>query len=291
MPNYKVDLLLRCGDSGCSEVYWVEQDDITGAVDNMEFLMGVRAPLMSIFSTIQGWRIQPLDAAGLPNGRAMSKNLQDQAPAGVADTKRDEEDVALLVKCRDADRLAIKTSWLRFLPDEYIQYQANGVFNGFPVSVGFDPYKAHLEAGGYLIRQFDADKTSNVANSWVTGVKFDATGLMTITLNDQIAAAEVGKKMKIKGYKGAYGKGVNGLRSILGVAGTEIQLDAVSKEFALTEGPGGGAWAFMEKYKFFGIFECIHEGASSHDTGRSFFLRRGRRSRRSRHQFTRVAPL
>lgn len=289
MPMWRTSLLLKYGKQGCSENYWIDADDIDALETFVAGLFNVRKAMLNDSAFIQGVRFQEYGNRGLPSGRQKSVNKEKELIKGPPASPPDQITTSLLVRCWDLEDKTTKVNWLRFLPDSMISLDLDGnIIVNTALQTAFDAYAAGIIGGRYWMREFDDSKTSNPDNSWIDRIDLSAEGFVSVVLHDQIAAAIPGTRVKIKGYKGEFGKGMNGLADVLGIAGNTLYLNKKHCSFKSDTSDGGGAWCFLEDYTFNVINKCVIDAASSHDTGRPFFARRGRRGKQKRCAFTRV---
>jgi hypothetical protein len=215
-------------------------------------------------------------------GKATSYNATSDNYTGVTGTIVAPPDSAMLANAFDVSMLIKKTCHMRFLPQEYITKDAQGVWTP---AAGFQPswtaYEAQLTNGEWYLRAFDKDDSSNATNSVVDAIHIDAAGFVGFELRFPFGEQGPGDKIKITNYRGGLGVGLNGLHYLTAVTDTKIfwiDKRAVS-QFGTVVSPGG-AWAWGQLYRFTPISTYAHAGPSAHDTGRPFFQRRGRRSKR-----------
>lgn len=289
MAFFKLSLLARLQDSGASETYWLDATDRDAAIEIADEMLGMRRAFISSLSKMQGFRLTPLSIAGIPSGKQRSYDRRKAGLVGVPLMKKDEDDTSLELFCEDASGDFTKRGWLRFPPDEWVLYDDNG--DWAPPQLAQDawkPFLDNLKSGVFHIRRWNDNLNSNPNSAIVSKVNIDSDGLLSVTLNDPIDNLQPGFKAKLKGYAGALGKSLNGVYRVLGITNLEVFLDAIVCQHKGTSTPGSGASLFQEQYIFEVITKADILSSTSHDTGRSFFLRRGRRSKRPKCLLTRV---
>lgn len=281
MAKFKLDLLLRQLDAGASEVYYIETENRTTAKEIGDELAAIRIALSPEIASVQGYRITPLAPTGIPSGKQRTYNKEAAAIVGVAGTTRSEQDVSYIVQHSSTDEEVAATQHLRFVPGEWVVYTAAGVWTPIvPFPANSTNYINELTSGSFFMRRFNGSLETNPNSSRVAQVKFDPDGLMSVVLEDEIDSLLPGQRVKIIGYKGIHGRCVNGFYHVLGITGLEVFLDKVSCDFKASTSPGAGASLFLESYLFTAIARTVFVDLGKRDTGRSFFLERGRRSKR-----------
>lgn len=277
---WKGELLLKQVNAGCSETYWFNVPDWGEAQDQMMVLANLRKGFMPEIASVQGYRLGEMTANGLVTGRSQSFNLEANGINGVPGTLRDNKDSCMLTRSQDATGKITRKQWLRFLPDEWIAFDVTGKFvpNAL-LTTAFTAFANELKNGMWYIRQFDTNANSNPVNCIIEELGFDPEGMMYFVGDGSFSQNELGQKLKIRKYNGKFGKECNGIHRILGIEDTRIFLDKRSSDYRGESGPGGGGKAFIENYTFTSIADVVMESGSAHDTGRSFFQPRGRRSK------------
>lgn len=286
MPFFKVDLLLKQGQQGASEVYYVTADSVEDMGSLFAQLYPTRLAFMPPAAIVQGLRWVELDNRGLPTGGGDSINKEPNNLAGTEAANPNTHGVALFTDSRDATDKKRKHQWLRFTADSLVNKNANANFDPTLIANVFTNYSNVIKNGRFFVRHFDTNTTSNLDWSAIMEVSLDQDGYVTVLLEEPFISPNFSGRIKVKGYKGTLGKGINGLADVLGVSNNKVILNKKHCSEKSVTTPGGGARAWQEKYDFAVITKCYLIGDTTHDTGRAFFARRGRRSKIKKCQYT-----
>lgn len=291
MALHRIDLLMGMVSAGWSETYWVTASDLTAAQTAAEAIARGRVPLCNINATVVGWRIKRY----LDDGTVDVSNrglVEDAAPFGLTGAQpapRDLSVAAVLMRYFDTSGYFRKNLWLRGLPDASIAFFNNGLPNfAAPLIQAINNYTGVLQANGVVIRQFQRDPNANAPKA-ISEVAFSDDGVMSITTAAALSGADIGKRVKITGYRGKFSSKVNGMAKIISkVSDTTLVLDKTTCNFADQTDVGNGAMVFLEKYATAALAKSRAVRFTKHNAGRAFFVAPGRHSDRNKCLITRA---
>lgn len=270
MAEFKLTLIFNAERRGWTESFYMDYSSYATADVAAQALLEKRIPLLGIGAKVEAYRLSDIAVAGdaLLYTPPVNNVINNQTQL-----VRDVPEVAALARIQATDNYR-RQLWLRGIPDDWASWnQTVGVWNVDP------DFKAKFDAFAAILtnRQFKVYAISK-APADVRSIKI--TNLTTVVTATEISAPGhtfvVGDKVRVKGCKGVNASLVNGVWDVFAVT-----LDTFTVRNNIPPGTAyfysGGGVAMRQFKKMFQIDRCTFERIAKRDTGRAFFVPRGRR--------------
>jgi len=270
MPYFKCSLLFEVGKNGWSETWYRDSIDSLQAMSFTQFLGNRRARLLGLGASIIACRVSNVNDDR--DSTLNAERIPPQPPGSTGGTA-DAAWNSYLVRTEAGD--SHRKSWFtRGNPDEWINHA--GLAPPFPVNVALtiemEKFTKHLIAEAWRIR---ASAGSSETTEWnITAV--DANVLLTrLTIVGHTLA--VGNTVHIRKAKlfGASGKLLNGNWYVVAVTDATVTIQRTWDD--ITYIGSGKARKVETIYPLVSGQTVVRVG--KRDTGRPFFLTRGRRGK------------
>lgn len=276
MAKFKTVMIFRSVANGWSEVWYQELGAIVDGVAPARNVAGQRQFLLGAHAAVEAIRISSVDRPFKSYLFGVKLDWNSQTP--VADTSWN----TIYARADDVTKVYHRIIQLRGIPDAWIERAAiSGEIdvNIGPVTGPLARYIASLKQNGFLFRQRD--------QAGAAGTEIVVTAFGKEVGTNRLTVTAAGVAVAINGYvtiKGAQGFGAaettRGRHKVISNNGAMLVLATVVDEDVVPIAWTGGT-VRLYLVGYFGPDTATPIRASHRDTGRRFFVTRGRQSRRA----------
>lgn len=274
MPIFKTVQIFRAGANGWSEVWYQDRSQLTDAIQPAKNVAGNRQGMCGTGVVLEYIRISSVTRPF--KSHVFSVTLDWNTQAGVADTAWN----TIFAKISDTQKIYHRVFQMRGVPDTWINRSATT--NEFDISVtpavdAVKNYVASLKQNGHMFRA--RDKTGAGATETSVTLFSSEAGSNRLKALLAIPGAAPGSQITFSGVTGPGAELARGRHTVRSNTGTEILFETILPASVVPP-----VWSNGKARQYIQIEVVPDTGVplrtSHRDTGRRFFVTRGRRPKR-----------